>query len=131
MSLALSLGAGSLSPDLILISIPCRNTKGSFFPPLEHPRKEITHKSQECLFPQLQGQQDLNHKASRCFCSHWLRWHTLQVTLSRMSWKHKQVMKTDRKDLMLAHPIANADARVPRADFMLKAGADFIHIQAG
>lgn len=48
-----------------------------------------------------------------------------------MSWKQKQGTKTGRKGSVLAYPVANADARVPRADFMLKAGADFVHIQAG
>jgi len=32
---------------------------------------------------------------------------------------------------MLDYPVADSAARIPRADFMLKAGADFIHTQAG
>lgn len=32
---------------------------------------------------------------------------------------------------MLGYPVANSAARIPRAGFMLKAGADFIHTQAG
>lgn len=32
---------------------------------------------------------------------------------------------------MLGYPVANSAAVVPRAVFILKAGADFIHTQAG